>query len=1661
MKGKIVLSIFVGLLLLTSFAGAVVINEYLPDPDTIYSTEWIEIYNDDLTAVDLSGWTLNDSLSKPKVIATIPSDMILAAGAYLTITVSDLNNDADSILLIDTLGNVVDEASWTSNPGNDKSWARIHDGSEIWDVMDEPTPGALNNRIPTGTPPTQSIVEGIESSFDANGYVTDADGDNLTYTVVNENTEEVDCNVSGSTVTMLATDWDGTASCTLEVNDGYSTVQKTFTIDVEAANQAPIISPFTITFDEDDSDIINLSEEVTDDNDNPEDITWSVVTHQGLIASIDGEMLTISAEPDYNGEANITLTATDLDGLSDTKDILVTVNPLNDPPYIMLQYIEFDEDTNATINLSKYAVDIDNNVSYISWSYYGNGSNLSISIENDMMTIQPDENYYGERVITLIADDSQNATEKNTTIYVDPVNDIPVIEPIGPMEFFEEGYDTLDLNDYVSDVESDDEDIEWSVGGDTSNLIIHIDEETHVLNVSADKDWFGERTITLTATDEDEGTASVDVDITVTNDNDAPIFTTAAPIAPATEGIEYTYDADASDIDNNASDLTFSVVSGPGEINGETGVYTYTPTGADVGKQTVILGVSDDEYTAELEFNLTVQPVLDIVDITINGESVKDGDTLNGFAPGATINVAYKILNRNIVDTDLFLLVAVTSEAEINAYSLSNSTDEFILRAQEVENVQFEFQLPYTAKVQYFALDLNAAALDFYEGDHSSSKSINLVLDRDLRRVEITKMEWARPSVSCFRDDQLKVTVVDTGNFSESGTVNIYNDATGKDETQPFSLDIAQEATLSFDVDATNAEDNGVFDITLKYFHNVYTVTDSIQLNVVNCFDQSALESEAVMNEDMESVWDIGLADYVAEDGLQYEVVSTNSSILNCSVEPDGSNFMCDKPLGDWYGTIPVNMTLTKDDASLVYQFTVAVEPVDDAPIAEDINVSVDEDSSAAIELMCTDIDSEVLTYAVVDEPQDGELSGTDKILTYSPAPNYNGNDYFTYKCSDGEKDSNAATVDILVNSVPDYPAIIDHNPKGDILIGDNVKQAFNVTIGESDVDYVISWYVNGVYADEGEQFDFEEGQGGMYTLAANVTNEDNTESYDKAEWSVEVSDVPVTNDYTGTIEDVNPGNVDEFTGLTILKDGVGVIDFGDEEINLENIVDVDTNVLITQGIAGINTETEGFEVFKIYATITMYGVDSPLTPKVYYNSDFSTTGPFVECTSSTNPKCDIISYNQTTQTLVFNVSHFTLFSLTLPVAPTADAGNSRSVSVNTAVTLDGSGSTDQDGNIVSYNWEEISGLNVTLTNADSKIAKFTPTQTGTYEFRLTVVDNDGLSATDEVVISVEEAPPSPPASESVNLTISSLDVKVGDKTEKDLENGDDIGRDAKPGDLLKFDVELENLFPSSSDIQIENIELTITIKDIDDGDDLEDSVDYDDLDAGDDDSQVIEFTLPTLVEEDTYDVILEVDAEDENGGSQDFSWELQLDVKKDSHALLLDRATISPSEVSCNRDATLSLRVVNIGREDEDEVRLEVQNSELGIGIDEDNIEIEEGSDEDSVYETSYNFNLENAKPGIYPISVKAYYDSKLGDEQTLTLTVEDCVVQSQVSTPLASEPVELITTPAVTKQAPVTEISFTNTSTYAIMLLGLFFVLLVAVIFLAGAIILGMRKR
>ncbi|MCE9579264.1 MAG: tandem-95 repeat protein [Deltaproteobacteria bacterium] len=127
---------------------------------------------------------------------------------------------------------------------------------------------------------------------------------------------------------------------------------------------------------------------------------------------------------------------------------------------------------------------------------------------------------------------------------------------------------------------------------------------------------------------------------------------------------------------------------------------------------------------------------------------------------------------------------------------------------------------------------------------------------------------------------------------------------------------------------------------------------------------------------------------------------------------------------------------------------TLQVAPVNDPPTTGAGAVTTPEDQAIAIVLTGSDADGDPLSFAITGGPAHGTiLSGTTSVI-YTPAPDFHGDDAFTYTVSDG-KATTAGMASITVTPVNDPPTPRDDLAEGAV----GATQTVSVTDNDTDRD--------------------------------------------------------------------------------------------------------------------------------------------------------------------------------------------------------------------------------------------------------------------------------------------------------------------------------------------------------------------------------------------------------------------------------------------------------------------------------------------------------------------------------------------------------------------------------------------------------------------------------
>tara|TARA_B100000315_G_scaffold107184_1_gene98396 strand:- start:4639 stop:7959 length:3321 start_codon:yes stop_codon:yes gene_type:complete len=112
--------------------------------------------------------------------------------------------------------------------------------------------------------------------------------------------------------------------------------------------------------------------------------------------------------------------------------------------------------------------------------------------------------------------------------------------------------------------------------------------------------------------------------------------------------------------------------------------------------------------------------------------------------------------------------------------------------------------------------------------------------------------------------------------------------------------------------------------------------------------------------------------------------------------------------------------SFTSDTATV----TITINPVNDAPVATDLEIIINEDSFISAVLPATDVDNTDLAFTILTPSENGTLILDDETtgnFTYTPESDFSGEDSLIFAVTDGTL-SDSALVFITINEVNDSP---------------------------------------------------------------------------------------------------------------------------------------------------------------------------------------------------------------------------------------------------------------------------------------------------------------------------------------------------------------------------------------------------------------------------------------------------------------------------------------------------------------------------------------------------------------------------------------------------------------------------------------------------------------
>lgn len=391
------------------------------------------------------------------------------------------------------------------------------------------------------------------------------------------------------TVTFIATDDDA-------INPLSDSANAIFTVNT--LNDSPIITgQKNISFQEDSTYILKLQDfYYTDPDDSPSEITLIVGNGDNFTISDDSIII---PDEDFNGVLIVPVTLNDGKSNGNTYNTSITVTSVNDSPVISGQVtIYTDQNVSFPLNVGDLFVsDVDNTTDELT-IIIQDGENYSVVDGN---IIHPDLDYYGPVIIPVYVfdgTDSSNIFMLNADIHL--FNNPPVITDI-PDQILGIGgsFTPVLLNNYVTDVETAQDNITWTFSGN-NELIVSIINNTATIT-PPDAEWTGIETIVFTASDdniENQKSASEEVIFSIGYINTAPVLT--IPNMTGNEGAPFPpIYLDNYVIDNFTADEDIKWYYAGNvnlDVQIENRIATITPIDDDwYGSEVIIFAAVDDD----------------------------------------------------------------------------------------------------------------------------------------------------------------------------------------------------------------------------------------------------------------------------------------------------------------------------------------------------------------------------------------------------------------------------------------------------------------------------------------------------------------------------------------------------------------------------------------------------------------------------------------------------------------------------------------------------------------------------------------------------------------------------------------------------------------------------------------------------------------------------------------------------------------------------------------------------------------------------------------------------------------------------------------------------------------------------------------------------------
>ena len=255
-----------------------------------------------------------------------------------------------------------------------------------------------------------------------------------------------------------------------------------------------------------------------------------------------------------------------------------------------------------------------------------------------------------------------------------------------------------------------------------------------------------------------------------------------------------------------------------------------------------------------------------------------------------------------------------------------------------------------------------------------------------------------------------------------------------KDRSSVYFWELGGNGTVQWAMFGNDLANRGAYSLPLTPAPTPTNVTQAIRDRVVTVEDRE-LRIHPATN------------DWNATSSSPLTVIGVTQP-TNGTVSIEGQSVLVYMPKADFASMDSFTYTI-RDAAGVTSTAPVFVrlKPLNDAPVAESIDVTMNKNRSVDLVYQARDPENEPVTFRIAKPPQHGELWNYPGVGTYYPKPGYSGTDSFSYVANDGRLDSAEAVVTITILNSNNPPKAVSQ----DLLTKTN--RAILVTPSGSDVD--------------------------------------------------------------------------------------------------------------------------------------------------------------------------------------------------------------------------------------------------------------------------------------------------------------------------------------------------------------------------------------------------------------------------------------------------------------------------------------------------------------------------------------------------------------------------------------------------------------------------------